>query len=156
MSAPQGNRFWEQRSRHGRDTLFASPEMMWEAACEYFQWCEDNPLYEKDWVGKDAYEVDKPKMRPFTMQGLCRHLDCNTEYFRQFKGRIKDNDPQDFSRVITRIEETIYEQKFAGAASGFLNANIISRDLGLIDKKDLKVDTDITVEFTDGPDEAEN
>jgi hypothetical protein len=86
------------------------------------------------------------------MQGLCRYLDCNTDYFRQFKSKL-DEDPQGFSWVITRIKETIYEQKFTGAAAGFLNANIISRDLGLIDKKDVKVDTDIIVEFTD-PDEA--
>lgn len=152
MSAPIGNRFWEQRSKHGRDKLFASPELMWEAACEYFAWCDDNPLYEKDWVGKDAFEVDKPKMRPFTMQGLCRHLDCDTSYFRKFK----ETASKDFFTVITRIEETIYEQKFTGAASGFLNANIISRDLGLIDKKDLNVDTNITVEYMDGPDETED
>lgn len=152
MSAPIGNRFWEQRSKHGRDKLFASPELMWEAACEYFAWCDDNPLYEKDWVGKDAYEVDKPKMRPFTMQGLCRHLNCDTSYFRKFK----ETASKDFFTVITRIEETIYEQKFTGAASGFLNANIISRDLGLIDKKDLNVDTNITVEYMDGPDETED
>lgn len=155
MSAPQGNSFWTLRSKHGRDGLFASPDMMWEAACEYFEWCEENPLMEVDFRGKDADEVHIPKMRPFTMQGLCRYLDCNTEYFRQFKSKLPDGE-QGFSRVITRIEETIYEQKFTGAASGFLNANIISRDLGLIDKKDLKVDTDITVEFVDGPDETEN
>lgn len=137
MSAPSGNEFWKLRSKHGRDTLFTSPEMMWEAACEYFQWCEDNPLYEKDWVGKDAYEVDKPKMRPFTMQGLCRYLDCNTEYFRQFGDNLKEGQ-EGFSRIITRIKETIYEQKFTGAAAGFLNPNIIARDLGLTDKTDNK------------------
>jgi hypothetical protein len=152
MSAPSNNSFWMLRSKHGRDALFSSPESMWEAACEYFEWCEENPLIEIDFAGKDAIKVEKPKMRPFTMQGLCRYLDCNTEYFRQFKSKL-DEDPQGFSRVITRIEETIYEQKFTGAAAGFLNANIISRDLGLIDKKDVKVDTDIIVEFTD-PDEA--
>lgn len=135
MSAPIGNRFWEQRSKHGRDTLFASPELMWEAACEYFKWCEDNDLKEVDFRGKDADEVELPKARVFTMQGLCRHLDCNTDYFRQFKHNLK-SDQQGFSWVITRIEETIYEQKFTLAAAGFLNANIISRDLGLVDKTD--------------------
>jgi hypothetical protein len=41
---------------------------------------------------------------------------------------------KDFSQVITRIEKIIYNQKFTGAASGFLNPNIIARDLGLTDK----------------------
>lgn len=106
---------------------------MWDAACEYFQWCEDNPLIEIDFRGKDANEVELPKMRPFTIQGLCRYLDCNTKYFNDFR----DAKHKDFSEILTRIMDTIYEQKFTGAASGFLNPNIIARDLGLADKKEV-------------------
>ena len=43
MAAPKGNQFWKLHSKHGRDTLFSTPDLMWEAACEYFQWCDDNP-----------------------------------------------------------------------------------------------------------------
>ena len=140
MGAPKGNRFWELRSKHGRDALFSNAEDMWNAAVEYFQWCEDNPLIEVDFRGKEMQEVQLPKMRPFTFQGLCRYLDCNILYFNQFEARIKDEKTQeanDLSLVITRIRETIYEQKFTGAASGFLNPNIIARDLGLTDKTDV-------------------
>ncbi len=77
-----------------------------------------------------------PKMRAFTMQGLCRYLDCSTGYFRTFKLTASE----DFLAIITRIEETVYDQKFTGAAAGFLNANLISRDLGLADKKDVTTD----------------
>jgi len=136
-TAPIGNRFWELRSKHGRDKLFATPELMWEAASEYFEWCVDNPLIEIDFVGKDATQVEKPKMRPFTMQGLCGYLDCNVNYFNQFAESLKgkeDKISRDFSLILTRIRETVYNQKFSGAAAGFLNANIIARDLGLIDK----------------------
>lgn len=139
---PQGNQFWKLRSRHGRARLFSSPSDMWEAACEYFQWCDDHPLIEVDFRGKDAEEVLIPKMRAYTIHGLCRYLDCNTQYFNQFEARLKeDNDPlsNDFSLVITRIREAIFEQKFTGAAAGFLNANLISRDLGLADKQQHEV-----------------
>jgi hypothetical protein len=44
MGAPKGNEFWKMRSKHGRDALFASPELLWESACEYFEWCNDNPI----------------------------------------------------------------------------------------------------------------
>lgn len=154
-AAPSENQFWKLRSKHGRDALFESPEAMWDAACEYFEWCESNPLMEIDFRGKDASEVEIPKMRAFTMQGLCRYLDCNTEYFRQFEDRLRD-DQKDFSRVITRIKEAVYEQKFTGAAAGFLNPNIIARDLGLIDKKDMSINADVTIEYIDGPNEAED
>jgi hypothetical protein len=132
--APKGNEFWKQRSKHGRDKIFETPELMWEAACEYFQWCEENPLEENDFVGKDATEVDRKKLRPFTLQGICLYLDVN----RGIKGK-EDDVSKDFSFIITRIKEIIYNQKFTGAAVGFFNSNIIARDLGLSDKKDLNV-----------------
>lgn len=135
MAAPVGNQFWKLRSSHGRDKLFATPDLLWDAACEYFEWCEANPLPAEDFItgGPMAgQKVTLNKMRPFTMQGLCGYLDCSTGYFREFK---KDC-TKDFVSVVIRIEEAVYNQKFTGAASGFFNANIISRDLGLADKSD--------------------
>lgn len=155
MGAPKGNQFWKLRSKHGRDKLFTTPKLMWEAACEYFQWCDDNPFYEveqaksthKPYKDKDTGEVlfpDQlirlPKMRPYTIQGMCLYLRCNTKYFNEFELAIKakiDEQSKDFSDIVTRIRETIYNQKFSGAASGFLNASIIARDLGLADKQEL-------------------
>jgi hypothetical protein len=134
MAAPEGNQFWKLRSKHGRDKLFETPELLWEAACEYFQWCDDNPLIEIDFKGKDATQVKMPKMRAFTIHGLCIYLDCNTKYFNDFK----DANHKGFSEVLTRIMEIIYNQKFTGAAAGFLNPNIIARDLGLRDSKDIE------------------
>lgn len=89
--------------------------------------------------GSSVEIVEVPKMRPFTTHGLCLYLDCNTAYFRQFK----TNCSEDFSTIIKQIEEVIYNQKFSGAASGFLNANLIARDLGLVDKKE--VDNTVSV-----------
>lgn len=138
MAAPKGNKFWELRSKHGRDKLFQTPELMWEAAKEYFTYIQETPLEQEEIVKyKDYYEkVSVSKMRPFTLIGLCLYLDCSSSYFRTFKSELKDKD-KDFLTVITRIEETIYNQKFEGAASGFLNPNIIARDLGLMDKTDI-------------------
>jgi len=133
MAAPEGNEFWKLRSKHGRDILFATPGLLWEAACEYFEWCDENKLIEVDFRGKDADRVNIPHMRPYTIHGLCLYLDCGTAYFRNFKPPTED-----FKSVVTRIEEVIYNQKFEGAASGFFNANIIARDLGLAEKSEVK------------------
>lgn len=133
MAAPKGNQFWKLRSKHGRDKLFASPGLLEEAAGEYFTWCEKNPWMKKDWVGKDAFEVDRPTARPFTLQGFCLYCDASREWWNKFK----DSASEDFLQVITRIEEIIYTQKFEGAVVGAFNANIIARDLGLADKKEL-------------------
>lgn len=139
--APVGNRFWELRAKHGRDRLFADPKQLWKAAVGYFTWCENNPLYEVDFRGKDATEVAIPKMRAFTMSGLCLYLDCGSKYFYDFKKALdgrNDEISRDFSNIVDKIIETIYTQKFTGAAAGFLNPNIIARDLGLTDKQEIK------------------
>ncbi len=75
-------------------------------------------------------------------------------YFNQFEyslAKKTDDISKDFSKVITRIREIIYNQKFTGAAAGFLNPNIIARDLGLVDKAEtaLKADINSTVVVTD-------
>lgn len=132
MAAPEGNQFWKLRSKHGRDKIFESPEYLEQAANEYFEWCESHPLIETDFRGKDANEVELPKMRAFTWEGLELFIDIHS--LRDYK---KNENYKDFSQVITRIEKIIYNQKFTGAAAGFLNPNIIARDLGLADKKEL-------------------
>lgn len=140
MSAPKGNQFWKARATNGREKLFETPDLLWEAACEYFQWCDDNPLWEaKAFAFQGDVTVEKlPKLRAYTLGGLCLFLDCSENYFRAFKSAERAN-KQDFITVIEKIENTIYNQKFSGAAADLLNANIISRDLGLADKKDVAV-----------------
>lgn len=139
MAAPKGNEFWKLRSKHGRDKLFKTPELLWEAAQEYFQWCIDHPLEEEQLVKyKESYEkAQVSKMRAFTIQGLCLYLDCNPGYFNEFEQSTKDD--VDFSAITTRIRSIIFNQKFEGAAAGLLNANIIARDLSLVDKKENSV-----------------
>lgn len=138
MGAPKGNQFWKLRSKHGRDKLFETPELLWEAACEYFQWCEENPLLEEQGFAYQGVVTKEyfSKMRAFTMSGLCFYLRCNEAYFRNFKSQ-KRKDAKDFSTVIEEIEKVVYRQKFEGAAADLLNANIISRDLGLKDNTDV-------------------
>ena len=45
MAASKNNQFWKLRSKHGRDTLFSSPELLWSVAYEYFDCCDENPWY---------------------------------------------------------------------------------------------------------------
>lgn len=152
MAAPIGNKFWELRSKHGRDKLFATPELMWQAACEYFEWCQENPLIEikpmtvniGDYMSR-IENAEIPKMRPFTWQGLCIYLDCNTLYFNQFEKSLEGKDDklsEDFSKTISRIRDVLYNQKFTGAAAGFLNPNIIAMELGMKSKTEVDITTD--------------
>lgn len=127
MAAPKGNRFWEARSSHGRSPKFESPEQLWAACCEYFQWVEEHPLWEMKAFAYQGEVTQKPiaKMRAMTLTGLTLFLDITLETWRVYRSR------EDLSEVTTRAEQVIYDQKFSGAAADLLNANIIARDLGL-------------------------
>lgn len=127
MAAPKGNRFWEARSSHGRNPKFESPEALWTACCEYFEWVEANPLWEMKAFAYQGEVTQEPiaKMRAMTISGLCIFLDIARSTWLTFKSM------EGFSNITTRAEEIIYDQKFSGAAADLLNANIIARDLGL-------------------------
>jgi len=150
MPAPLQNEFWKLRSKHGRDKLFTTPDLLKEACYEYFIATSQRKWNRIDFRGKDADQVEIPTDTPFTLTGLCIFLGVNTQYFGDFeKGLdIKSNKvDKDFSIVIIHIREIIYTQKFEGAAVGAYNANIIARDLGLIDRSQ----SDATVKKIDLP-----
>ena len=75
-----------------------------------------------------------PKMRPYTLRGLCLYLDVNRVYLNKFeseRAREGTATAKDFCNIITRIRDVIYNQKFCGAAAGLFDPKIIALDLGL-------------------------
>lgn len=158
MAAPVGNEFWKLRNSHGREKLFATPELLWDAACEYFEWVENNPLHESkafSFMGQVNIE-QVPVMRAMTLSQLCFYLGCNEAYFRTFKKQLPP-DEKDFNTVISDIENIIFNQKFQGASANLLNANIISRELGLKEHTDVthKGEFDITKIYREDQPEVE-
>lgn len=133
-------KLWE-KIKIGRPPSFSSPEEMWERAIEYFQDCiDDKSLCE---VKAFAYQGEVtqegvPRMRAMTQAGLCAYLNIGVSTWHTYKER------DEFLEVTSKIEQIMYEQKFSGAASGLLNANIIARDLGLADKQEITHGGDVT------------
>ena len=131
MQFQKGNKFWLARSSHGRNPIFSNPEQLRNACYEYFQWVEDNPLYEEKifhsqgMITKDTIT----KMRAMTISGLCIFLDIDRTTWENYRNN------NDFFRITKEVEEIIYNQKFTGAAADLLNSNIIARELGLADKQ---------------------
>lgn len=133
MAAPKGNQFWKAATKIGRDKLFASPEKLWDACCEYFDWNEENPLFEVKAFAYQGVVVQEkiPKMRAMTINGLCLFLNVDGSTWAAWRTQ------EAFSAVTAKAEDIIRKQKFEGASADLLNANIIARDLGLVDKTDL-------------------
>lgn len=136
MPAPEGNKFWETRAKHGRDMIFANPDILWEEAMGYFKWVDENPIMSYEWNGKDPVKCDLEKARAYSLKGLCLYLGVHEQYFNS-----TISTREDFSHVVSRIRDIIFTQKFELAAAGLLNHIIIVRDLGLVEKQETAMPT---------------
>ena len=98
-------------------------------AVEYFDWVEQNPLYEaKAFAYQGEVELKNvPKMRAMTISGLCIFLDITLQTWTQYRVR------QGFADITQRVDEIIRTQKFEGAAAGLLDANLIAREMAMLD-----------------------
>lgn len=133
MAATEGNQFWKVRSKHGRDKIFNSPDILKEACEEFFEWCDNNPL-EEEKAFANAPKQKVKLLRAYTLKGLCIFLGIDENTWQRYR---KEEPYKDFWAVVAEVDQIIYTQKFTGSAAGLLNANIIARDLGLTDKTDL-------------------
>lgn len=130
MAAPKGNKFWEARSSHGRKPIFETPDDLWNAAVEYFEWVAENPLEEAIiYQGVLNEEHCKPLMRAMTLDGLQIFLDISNNCWYDYKEK------EGFSHITKKIEQIIRTQKIQGAAAGLLKENIIARETGLSDSQ---------------------
>ena len=143
MAAPKNNKYWIKRKKHGKDKNLKTPQQLWELACDYFQWCVDNPLQEEKGFAYQGYITKEnfDKLRAFTWKGFElllaeKAILCDINDYKKCKdGRYKD-----YAHIIRRIGNVIYEQKFTGAAADLLNPNLIARELGLRDNHDHTTD----------------
>lgn len=126
-----GNEEWMKANGfgQGREKVFETPQRLWDAFVDYAEWSKNNPL-----VNPGNYK-DK-RMRVLTLMGFCVYVGVATSYLREFKSANR-KDKTAYMAVIHKIEEAVNHQAFGGASSGFFNANIISRHLGLVDKTDV-------------------
>ena len=139
MSAPLDNKFWKARSSHGRKPIYDNSEDLLDACYQYFNWNNDNPLFEmKPFnVGGEVIQEPVAIMRAMTISAMARYVGMSHETWIQYKKK------DDFSEVCEEVEQIIKDQKFTGAAGGLLNASIIARDLGLKDKTESDVNVNI-------------
>ena len=145
MSNPSPVRFWNAYSSFGHQPDFKTAEDLWIAAQEYFEWVEDHPLcVEKGFSYQGTVSLEKfSKMRAMSIGGLCLFLSLSHEQFEQLGLQAE------FCGIVQRIKSVILEQKFSGAAADLLNPTLITRDLGLSDRKELSgrdggpIETDI-------------
>lgn len=131
--------FWNKKT--GRKKIFETPDELWNACVEYFEYNSTRTINKVDFKGGFATRVVIPTPAPMSIEGLTIFLGVNNKYFYDFKEGLKKGNPIDdqFSHIISTVEQIIFKQQYEGATSGMYNANIIARRLGLSDKKEITV-----------------
>jgi hypothetical protein len=123
-----------------------TPEAMAELFLEYSKYQKDSPKFENIVHQKTGDIIPVPREVPLTWNGFEIWLSDNgiLEKLDDYKAN-KDSRYSAYADIITRIGKIIYQDKYNGAAAGIFNPNIIARDLGLADKKEVdKKTTKIT------------
>lgn len=131
--------FWKLRhSNAGRPKLFKSPTMLMEAANEYFAVTAER-YWRDQKLSNGGKVVDLKVSPPFTLAGFCLYVGASRHWWNEMKAREEKDPKSEFLEVIRYISDVIEVQQFEGASIGAFNANIISRSLGLVEKKETEV-----------------
>jgi hypothetical protein len=131
MTFHKGNKYWQLADPEtvGRPKKFEKLEDLSAPVIEWLEGISKTKLRVDVVTSKGVFKRKVPQ--PMTILGLCNHLGIVFDTWKDYK---KD---AVFSEFITRVEEIIFNQKFTYAAIGEFNSNIIARELGLADKKEV-------------------
>lgn len=124
-------------------------EELWENACKYFKWSDDNPISVKNAVrvGKDAGKETKTEVpRPYSIKALCLHCGIMEEYLKDVR------DTRDraslFYIVVSKILYIIHIQNAELATIGVYNPMFTGRMLNL--DKDESPSNAVRIEIVHG------
>jgi hypothetical protein len=112
-----------------------SPEKLKEYFSAYEKDIKGTPFLIKDWVGKDAEQVQREKERPLTMEGFeCWLSDKGIlqdlgDYLKNKDGRYEDYAP-----ICSYIKKKIRKDQIEGGMAGMFNPSITQRLNGLVEK----------------------
>jgi hypothetical protein len=113
-----------------------SPEILEKKIEEYFNWCDNNPMYKYEVVktGQDAGKELKIKVqRPYTKQGIVVFLDINSQTWQNWSNE-NDSNNKEILAIVTQANQKITQNQIEGAGNGLFNPLIISRLNGLTEK----------------------
>jgi hypothetical protein len=133
MADLKGKTFQEMVKRNpvGRPRIFETPADLEEACDEYIAWAEANPLESEHLFNHQGKIVRGKQYHPqaMTIDAMCAFINICHKTWRNYATN------EEFLQVAARVEAQISRQKFTGAAAGLLKENIIAREMGIADKK---------------------
>lgn len=131
----------DKKSTVGRARTFETPEDLHESCMAYLEWAEANPLYEEKHFCAQGQilTADIKKPRAVTIVGLCLYLGIHRHTWQNYRAS------EEFDLVCDEIEDRMKQYKFENAVAGLMNPTLIARDIGLVEKQEVKHSSDGTM-----------
>lgn len=140
----------------GRPPKF-SPQQLADKFAEYVEWSNQNPYYDNsrvEYKNGNFAATSATKPRRISIGGFLLYIGCIESWWSQLDN---SKDGEDFLKVKEYIKNYCEQAQVNMASAGLLKENIISRLLGLADKKTISGDgVKIVVESPDEKDKIEN
>ena len=105
-----------------------TPEEMWEQACAYFEWSDNNPLSVPRTMNAGfmaGKELKEKMIRPYSMKAFCLHCGISEDYVRDLLN-MKDSNSL-YYMVIERIKMIIHIQNTELATVGVYNPAFVAK-----------------------------
>lgn len=125
---------WELVNK-GNIVVSNTPIELWQNACDYFRWCDENPIKIKKTLtsGKGAgQKIETENPRPYTVKGLCIHCGILEEYITDLKN--SSDKSSEYYIVASKIFYLIYVQNIELATVGVFNPIFTSKVLNMDDQ----------------------
>lgn len=158
MAATRGNKFWKQRTKHGRDKLFSDPATLWAAFYEYIDLCDRSPYMRPELVKHQgmATEYEISLGRPYSIDGLTIYLGVSASYFRSFKANIKTKIDakrataieEELLDAVEMIEQVCYTQNLEGAMVRVFDSGLVAKKHGIADNLNANVKSEGAIVVT--------
>lgn len=131
---------YQPKRGRGRPRRIATPSQLDAVFAEYVADRQQRVIemteVEVGNVGESDINKTKSKRKtfPLSIEDFCVYLGVGRVWWNQL--------PEDFSRVKEKIFNYIYNHQLRGAITGEFNPNIVARQLGLADKKEVTTSGD--------------
>ena len=127
----------------GKPKYIESPQKLWDLFVDYKKRVKSNPTIIKDWVGKDAAQVQREKERPLTMVGFECYVCDNTKISYPdltvyFEG--KEESYKNYFPISSRIKAEILNDQLTGGMVMIYSQSLTARVNNISDKQEIKHD----------------
>lgn len=127
--------------------FYSTEELFW-AIVEYFEWARENPMVTDKPMsvsvgnggGTEIVQSNTYHDRPFTVGGMLVYIGVSPTTWKEWQDPDNANHWPRAKPVIEWAKTIIADQKYQGALIGAYNPMIVARDLGLVDRAEVKTE----------------